>query len=155
MHNHPLDYSLPSDEKSARALVKVIEEQAHHRALTENEVRALVGVLRFVPKGPYPEGYWPNAWVKAARLLVQDGQLRLLQELEDTGGFMYLSAVGAVALAEAGLRSPLVESYLTSIRDYPHMHLDELRRLESLLIDRPQTERPLHWLRQSIENKKE
>ena len=106
-------------EADARKLVDVAERMP--RPFPEAVALGLGQVLRYFPAAPAPP-HWPQTWVRAARLL-DAPQLEAIARGEQRS---YLTALGALKLAEAGMHGPLIDHWLAEERDYPYLTEDEL-----------------------------
>ena len=78
-------------------------------------------MLQYSPAAP-AQPHWPRTWVRAARLL-DAPQLEAVARGEQR---CYLTALGALKLAEAGMHGPLIDRWLAEERDYPYLTEDEL-----------------------------
>ncbi|MBE2314786.1 hypothetical protein DVA67_002275 [Solirubrobacter sp. CPCC 204708] len=107
-------YAADPAEADARKLVAMAERMP--RPLPDAVVAGLVRVLRFFPQAPDPE-HWPQTWVRAARLL-EPAQLDPVARGEQRA---YLTALGALKLAQAGYSGPLIDRWLNEERDYPSL----------------------------------
>jgi len=125
--------ALPSpvaDPETAQALVGRAEALAAQAPLPADIERRLADVLRFIPKGPPPSWIWPRTWIRAARLLSE----RELEPLSRSDAPVYLSALGALKLARAGVRNAGVDDWLLSTRDYEQLTADERAELEPFVL---------------------
>jgi hypothetical protein len=113
----------PTQEIALRTVARA--ERLARVAPLPADVEAIVAdLLRFFPS-PTPDYYWPQTWVRAARL-VDVGELERIATGEER---CYLTALGALKLVRAGVRSPLIDGWLREDRDYPFLTDDERAQL--------------------------
>ncbi|MDA0173590.1 hypothetical protein OJ998_31085 [Solirubrobacter taibaiensis] len=106
-------------EADARKLVDVAERMP--RPFPDAVAAGLAQVLSFSPAAPAPP-HWPQTWVRAARLL-DPAQLAAAARADER---CYLTALGALKLAQAGMHGPLIDHWLAEDVDYPYLTEDEL-----------------------------
>ena len=102
-------------EADARKLVDVAERMP--RPFPEAVALGLGQVLRYFPAAP-AQPHWPQTWVRAARLL-DAPQLEAIARGEQR---CYLTALGALKLAEAGMHGPLIDRWLARGARLPVPH---------------------------------
>jgi HEAT repeat protein len=122
-----------SDESSARDLVSRAQRLSHIAPLPDDVARQVADVLYFIPSGAPRAAIWPKTWISAARLLGLRNPPTELREVAAAGWPSYLSALGALALARAGIRDDVIDDWLQSTRDYYLLTAEERAQLEPLL----------------------
>lgn len=106
-------------EIDARKLVAMAERMP--RPFPDPVARGLAQVLQFFPAAP-AHPHWPQTWVRAARLL----DARQLETVARGEQRFYLTALGALTLAQAGMHGPLIDGWLKEERDYAFLTEAEL-----------------------------
>jgi hypothetical protein len=122
-----------ADEATAVGLVDRAERLARIVPLPDDVARRLGEVLHFLPPGAPRSLVWPLTWIRAARLLGRRSPPDELREVTVAGQPAYLSALGALELARAGIRDEVVDDWLLSTRDYHLLTPQERRDLEPLV----------------------
>jgi len=122
-----------ADEATAIEVVRSAERLARIAPLPGDVARQVADVLRFIPPGAPRALVWPSMWIRAARMLGQRTPPDELHEVSVGEGMRYLSALGALGLARAGIRTDVVDDWLQSTRDYHLLTPEERAQLEPLL----------------------
>jgi len=93
----------------------------------------LQSILFFIPNGAYREMFWPKTWVESSRILRQLDGIAELRQVAASKTPHYLSALGAIVLANRGFRGDDVEIWLKNERDYYLLTSEERSELRNLL----------------------